>query len=375
MAKTKAKKNNSNRDALAATRENAREEAAPVAVAAPPGPAQPPKRESIPIKKPPVLFEQTQRVVTRLEKALGQTFLAYWNSTSGSICQNDVVALNEILRRVGPRDRAMLFIKSAGGTGMAALRLVHLLRHHIRHLTAVVPLNCGSAATMLALGADEILMGPQAYLTAVDTSITHDLSPLDKDNDRVSVSQDELSRVIRSWLKVARARDSNPYLALFQHVHPLVIGAVDRASSLSIKLCEEILSYHMRDRRKLRAISRQLNAEYPSHSYPITLREARRLGLKVRELGGDAHELLVELSGLYSEMGQQAVTDFDERNYHNNEILGIHECRGVQVFYQVDKDWFYRQEERRWMWMNDQSSWHKMERTGRKLKETILHIR
>ncbi len=57
---------------------------------------------------------------------------------------------------------------------------------------ALVPLECASAATMIALGADRILMGPTAYLTAVDTSLNHALSPVDRDNDRVSVSLNEL---------------------------------------------------------------------------------------------------------------------------------------------------------------------------------------
>ncbi len=81
-----------------------------------------------------------------------------------------------------------LFIKSDGGSGQAALRMVNLLRRYVKHLTVLAPLECQSAATMLALGADRILMGPLAHLSAVDTSLTHDLSPIDRDNDRVSVS-------------------------------------------------------------------------------------------------------------------------------------------------------------------------------------------
>ena len=74
--------------------------------------------------------------------------------------------------------------------------MVNLLRQYTKHLTVLVPFECQSAATMLALGADRILMGPIAHLSAVDTSLTHDLSPIDRDNDRVSVSQDELQRVV-----------------------------------------------------------------------------------------------------------------------------------------------------------------------------------
>ena len=92
-----------------------------------------------------------------------------------------------------------LLVKSDGGSGMAALRLVHLLRRYARRLTVIAPLNCASAATMLALGADTIQMGPLSYLTAVDTSLEHDLSPLDHTNQLVPVSNDEVDRVIRLW--------------------------------------------------------------------------------------------------------------------------------------------------------------------------------
>ena len=79
-------------------------------------------------------------------------------------------------------------------------------------------------------------------------------------------------------------RPVNPYQELYKYLHPLVIGALDRASSLSLMLCREILGYHMQDRPKAERISRQLNSSYPAHQYPITSREARRLGLHVMDL-------------------------------------------------------------------------------------------
>ena len=182
-----------------------------------------------------------------------------------------MIGLYGILRSIGKVDRLSFFIKSDGGSGEVSLRMVNLLRQFVGRLTVLVPLECASAATMLALGADKILMGPLAYLSAVDTSLTHDLSPIDRDNDRVRVSQDELQRVVRLWQRQAVKESSNPYASLFQHVHPLVIGAVDRASALSTKLCVEILSFHLKDSKKAKRISNTLNSGYPSHSYPIML--------------------------------------------------------------------------------------------------------
>jgi len=326
-------------------------------------------------KKPPVLFEKTQEIVRQIEKTLGAAFIAYWTSPNGSVCQHDVVGLYEILEGFGDRDLVYMLIKSDGGDGQASLRMVHLLRQHTKRLVALIPLEAASAATMLALGADEIRMGPMAFLTAVDTSFRHDLSPINPENHPVSVNLDELSRVIRLWQKEAKTDGANPYQALFAHVHPLVIGGVDRSSSLSIMLCQEILSYHLSDNAQAERIARKLNEDYPSHSYPITIKEAARIGLKVAPLAHDLNKLLIELNELYSEMGQAAVTDVDELNQHNNEILNIIESRDVQVYYQNDKDWYYRKEERRWVAMNDKSGWRKTELVDGGVRSSIFHIR
>jgi hypothetical protein len=254
---------------------------------------------------------------------------------------------------------------------------VHLLRCYTKRLTVVAPLNCASAATMLALGADTIAMGPLSYLTAVDTSLEHDLSPVDHTNNLVAVSNDEVDRVIRLWKEtVGRDKDSvNPYQELYKYLHPLVIGALDRASSLSLMLCREILGYHMRDAKKADRISRRLNSSYPAHQYPITRREARRMGLDVVDLDRNVDELLQELNLLYSEMGQRAITDYDEANHHDNEITNILEGKALQVFYQVEKDWHYRKEERRWVPLNDLSAWYRCLRKDGVVAKEKFHIR
>jgi hypothetical protein len=175
--------------------------------------------------------------------------------------------------------------------------------------------------------------------------------------------------------KTARPEDGNAYGALYPHVHPLVIGAVDRVSSLSMKLCQDILGYHMSDPARTEKISRHLNEAYPSHEYPITLREAKGIGLRVKPLRKDVNDLLLELNGLYAEMGQRALTDYDESSYHCHEIVNIVEGTGIQVHYQTDKDWHYRKEERRWVPLHDQSCWRRVEGENGRVKSSVLHIR
>lgn len=328
------------------------------------------------VKEPPVLFDKTQDILNELSIILKAPVISYWNSYRGGICHNDVVILYEVLESIGKQEKIYLFINSSGGNGRSSSRMINLLRQYADKIIAIVPLECASAATMLAIGADEIQMGPLAYLTAVDTSLVHDLSPLDRDNNRVSVSLDELDRTVKLWEKHATKNDasSNPYQFLFNHVHPLVIGAVDRAESLSIMLCEEILTTHLTDKEKIKNIANTLNSKYPSHAYPIMYDEAKKIGLNVTKMDRDVNTLLLDLHQVYSEMGQKATVDHDEKNSHSNEILNIHETSNAQFFYQNDKDWFYRTEERRWITLNDKSSWRSVKKINGKIVKDILHI-
>lgn len=332
------------------------------------------------VKKPPVLFSKTQKIVSKISSRLDGTFLSYWTGPSGSVCQNDVLGFFEVLEGLGEKDTVYLFIKSNGGDGMASLRIVNLLRRYTKRVIAMLPLEAASAATMMALGADEIQMGPLAYLTAVDTSIIHDLSPVDAHKRRVRVSLDELTRFVDLWKQFEPSstnleKEENPYSALMSYVHPLVIGAVERSSSLSVKLCTEILQFHMDDQKQASQIALHLNSAYPAHRFPILRREAERIGLNAVELDTELNSLLLELHGLYSEMGQVAITDVDADNYHNNEIVNIIEAEDVQVYYQNDKDWHFSTNEKRWITMNDLSSWRKSERVGNRTKRSVFHIR
>ena len=74
-------------------------------------------------------------------------------------------------------------------------------------------------------------------------------------------------------------------------------------------------------------------------------------------------------------MGERIITDYDEANHHDNEITNVLEGKGLQVLYRVEKDWHYRKEERRWVPMNDLSSWFRCRITDGRITRTRFHIR
>lgn len=327
------------------------------------------------IKQPPVLFTETQTIIKQIEEKLGMPMVVYWNSYNGGVCGNDVLAFYELFNKIGKHDKVAIFIKSSGGNVEASLRIVNIIRNYNKEVVALIPLESASSATLMALGADVIQMGPLAYLTPIDSSTVHQMAPVDAvNNQKVRIAHDEIKRITKLWKLDEHDSQVNHYQELYKYIHPLVIGALDRSSSLSVKICKEILSYHMDDNVKCEKISEKLNNDFPSHSYPIVLKEAKELGLEAIEMDQEIHDLLLDLNNYYSRMGDKSFTDFDEYNYHDNQILNILEAKEIQLYFQNDKDWSYLKEERRWQVLNDESYWHKNELVDDEIKHGIVYI-
>lgn len=327
------------------------------------------------IKQPPVLFKETQAIIKQIEEKLGMPMVVYWNSYNGGVCGNDVLAFYELFNKIGKHDKVAIFIKSSGGNVEASLRIVNIIRNYNKEVVALIPLESASSATLMALGADVIQMGPLAYLTPIDSSTVHQMAPVDAvNNQKVRIAHDEIKRITKLWKLDEHDSQVNHYQELYKYIHPLVIGALDRSSSLSVKICKEILSYHMDDNVKCEKISEKLNNDFPSHSYPIVLKEAKELGLEAIEMDQEIHDLLLDLNNYYSRMGDKSFTDFDEYNYHDNQILNILEAKEIQLYFQNDKDWSYLKEERRWQVLNDESYWHKNELVDDEIKHGIVYI-
>jgi Serine dehydrogenase proteinase len=326
------------------------------------------------VKTPPIMYEDSQKLIEKIEKLLKCPLLVYYKSNSSNIWYEDLYGILECLKKIGKQKRLALFIRSSGGSSMTSLRIVNLLRSYADELILLAPSECASAATMIALGCDEIHMGPVSSLSPVDSSLTHSLSPLDSDKNKVPVSLDELWRVIRLWQEADtkivskinpsldqeidhKIEQENPYKYLYQYIHPLVFGSVDRYSSLSKRICHDILSYHVDDEELIEQINHKLNYDYPAHGYPITLREAKKIGLPALPMAENILDLINELVLVYSHVTNTFVTDYDNTSYHNNSVLSVIETQERQVRYQYNYDKVYIENQKKYITVNDDSSW------------------
>lgn len=114
-----------------------------------------------------------------LHNLTGRAVIVYasgWLTKSGlgdtalSVEADDVHALMECCHGVQEQELDLI-IHSPGGSPEAAEQMVEYLRTQFDYIRAFVPLQAKSAATMIALGCDEIVMGLHSELGPIDPQI------------------------------------------------------------------------------------------------------------------------------------------------------------------------------------------------------------
>jgi hypothetical protein len=190
-----------------------------------------------------------------------------------------------------PVPKLDIFLCSNGGQGTVPWRLISLFREYANKVSVLLPYRAYSAATLLALGADEIVMHPFAEMGPIDPTVTNDYNPVDGGGRRLGISVEDVKAYI-SFIKSTVGIQHEDELVktieiLAQKVHPLALGNVERFLSQSRMIAGKILRTHMKDDNSKHAIDEiieNLASKLYFHGHPINRREAvKELDLKVLE--------------------------------------------------------------------------------------------
>jgi len=178
-----------------------------------------------------------------------------------------------------------ILLHSTGGDALAAWKIMSLLRERFDHVAVLVPYMAFSAATIFALGADEIVMHPYASLGPIDPQIH-----VQQDGERRAFSFEDVGAFLRFLVDEVKLSEQ-PYVSsvvekLFTVVDPLHIGGAKRASELATDVGERLLLTHMtspEEKGRPREIAENLNKSFFSHGDAVSRRRARSLDLKIRD--------------------------------------------------------------------------------------------
>lgn len=231
---------------------------------------------------------QLIRQIENLRKSRLVTYLTSdrQGPLSARIAGDIVPIISRQLRTIGKTKNIDLILYSTGGDTMVPWRLVSMIREYCEKFSVLIPYKAHSAATMIALGADEIVMSDLSELSPIDPSTANVFNPVDPTNpqNRIPISvedvmayfdlaknkfgiknDEELSRVFIKFI------ESNP------QIHPLSLGNVNRMHNLIRILAKRLLKSHTKPLREdaIEKVVDYFTEKLYSHQYFIGRKEAK----------------------------------------------------------------------------------------------------
>lgn len=298
-------------------------------------------------------------LIKGIEKKRGSKVIVYITSDrqnlAGQIGSDAVPVIERHLRGViGPRTKRLdLFLYSTGGDANMPWSLVSMIREYVgeRPFSVLIPSRAYSAATVIALGADEIVMAKSGELGPIDATIEKGPhNPREKEtNAQLPISVEDVTGFFNLLQKVGLEEPSHKmdaFALLANQVHPLALGSVSRLLSQTELVAQQLL----KTRREpladtdIENIIKQLSSEIYSHSHTVRRNEARRLGLKyVKDASVD--EIEDDLWNLYSEYAEffnfndpfrpnddMILSDFEEKDWTGLPIACVESTSRKDVY-------------------------------------------
>lgn len=182
-----------------------------------------------------------------------------------------------------------LFLYSRGGQSDTPSSIVTFLREVLRgkEFSVLIPYIAHSAATVIAIGADKIVMTPLAELGPIDATIQHGPhNPRDPVDSSIAlpISVEDV-RGYLELLEVFGVRGEDERIQAFSdltsQVSALGLGAVNRLLTQTKRVAEQLLN--LRKTPLSSEINKNivgaLSSEIASHSHSIRRSEAKNIGI------------------------------------------------------------------------------------------------
>lgn len=212
----------------------------------------------------------------------------------------------EHLDKIGKSQKITLILYSRGGNTLTGWSLVNLIRQFCKEFDVIIPSKAHSTATLIALGANSIMMTKQATLGPIDPSVNGPLNPqMPGPNQmaRIPISVES----INGYFEYAKELGVNNrdgvtqiLLDLASRIHPVVLGNVYRSRSQIQMLGKRLLSNHIEDEDKIEKILSFLCSESGSHDYSVYRDEAKNeLGLNLIKPNDDQYAKIKALHDDY----------------------------------------------------------------------------
>ncbi len=226
------------------------------------------------------------------------------------------------LMEIGKQKCINLFLYSTGGMTIAGYALVNLFREFCEEFNVIVPFKAYSAATLVCLGADNIIMTPIGQLGPIDPSVEHVLGPKvqfqgQPQQQSLPVNVEEVTGFINMAKKKFGLKKEESMKTIFElltsKIHPLTLGSVQRTIE-QIKFLATTLMKNQYEPEKIDLVVKTLTQDRYSHDYIISRKEAEDvLELNIIEPNEEQEKQIMDLFDIYNN-----ILELD--NAYNGEI-------------------------------------------------------
>ncbi len=205
-----------------------------------------------------------------------------------------------------------LFIYSNGGSGTVPWRIVSLIRQYCKkkEFSVLVPSHAFSAATLIALGANNIVMHKMGCLGPIDPSVTNIFNPPHPlaAGQLAPISVEDVTaffKLVKDDVGITHEDELvQALIALTDKIHPLAIGNVQRHHNQSRLMARRLLNLHMdeSEQHEIEKLIDNLKSNLFYHGHPISREEAKNdLKLKVEEPTGEVETIMWDLYRQYED--------------------------------------------------------------------------
>jgi ClpP class serine protease len=245
-----------------------------------------------------------QEIIKRIQDRLNTKLIVYTANPTHpvpGIMIHDVPLFEDLLRSVAQSTKGCLMLNSPGGDANAAEKLLMMCRQRFtQEFNVIVPDYAKSAATMIALGSDKIMMGYLAELGPIDPQLQTSAIP----GGEVIPARSFIDGLDMIRKKVKEGGDPvQMYLPMLSQIRPEVLAICQRAIDDARAFAEKWLKNFMlkKDPKQAEAVAEMLStgAAYKSHGKVIDFNEAKDvLRLNVERIE-EKSELWSEIWELY----------------------------------------------------------------------------
>src|SRR3989339_1131389 len=201
---------------------------------------------------------EKKQFIQQIEKIRNSKVITYLTSdrqgpVNARVAMDIIPIISKQLQKSGKVENIDLFLYSSGGDTMVPWRLVSMIREYCDIFSVIVPYKAHSAGTMIALGADEIVMSNLSELSPIDPSTANVFNPTDPANpqNKVPISVEDVMayfELAKNKFGIKNDEDLSKIFMKFvesnPQIHPLALGNVNRIHNLIRILAKRLLKSH-----------------------------------------------------------------------------------------------------------------------------------